>query len=265
MTKSNLAVCVLVLSFAAVSPVHAEELDFRFGIENFRWREYDAAGARLLQEKGPRVHVGVDWSVSAGSANNLFVDVGGTLYFGSADYDGQACNLITGICSPYQSDATYTGAQVQATFARRFGAATAGAELFGGGGFDAWRRDIEGDATVQGAIEDWYVFYVLAGVGGYWSGPDMRGNARLGLKYPFYTEEYPDSYDVSLRPEGRHSLFANVKVDFMRRGKPAWGLGVYYDSYRFDESDKERDGSVVVWQPKSKQDVVGVFASIPIR
>jgi hypothetical protein len=263
MKKSNLAAYAFVLSFGAVAPVCADEIDLRFGIENFRWREYDGS-ARLLEEKGPRVHVGVDWRAPLRSANNVFLNVGGTLYFGSVDYDGQACNISTGACSPYQSDTMYTGAQGYATFSRRFGG-TSGTELFGGAGFDAWRRDIDGDATVQGAIEDWYVFYALAGVGGYWNGSDMRGNVRIGVKYPFYTEEYPDSYDVTLRPEGRHSLFANVKFDFMRGSRPIWGLGVYYDSYRFDESDQERDGSVLVWQPKSRQETIGVFATIPMR
>lgn len=265
MRKQNAMVCALVLGLGGALPVRADELSLRFGIENFRWREYDTSGARLLEEQGPRVHLGLDWRRPVGSANDMFLDVGGTLYVGDVDYDGQACNISTNTCRPYQSDSTYTGLQAHATFARRFGGTSSGAELFGGGGFDTWRRNIDGDGTVRGAVEDWYVFYVLAGVGSYWNGSNMRANARIGVKYPFYTEEYPDAYDVTLNPDGRQSLFSTVRIDFTRDDKPLWGLGLYYDSYRFDESDRERDGSVLIWQPKSKQDAIGVFASIPIR
>ncbi|HKQ31371.1 MAG TPA: hypothetical protein VJS66_08810 [Burkholderiales bacterium] len=262
MIRLRLLACA-VLWCSVVNPIHAEELDLRFGIENFRWREYNASGGRLLEEKGPRVHVGVDWRAPIGNDDKLLLDVSGTFYFGHVDYDGQACTLA-GTCRPYQSDADYLGAQGRVLFVRRFGDVS-GFELFGGGGLDMWQRDIDGDTTVSGAIENWYVFYAAAGVGSYWRGPAVRGNARIGVKYPFYTEEYPDSYDVTLNPEGRPSLFAQLKFDFMNGSRPSWGLGIYYDSYRFDESDQERDGSVIVWQPESRQETIGVFATIPLR
>jgi hypothetical protein len=261
MHKLRLLLCSAVFLCGAVS-AHADELDLRFGAESFRWREYDGS-TRLLKETGPRVHVGVDWRTPLGNDERVLFDVSSTVYFGTADYDGQACTL-SGTCRPYQSDATYSGVQGRALFVRRFGDVS-GTELFGGGGIDSWRRDIDGDATVSGAIEYWTVFYAIAGAGGYWNGPSTRGHARIGAKYPFYTTEYPDSYDVTLNPEGRPSLFAEVKFDFLNHGKRSWGLGAYYDSYRFAESDHEHDGSVAVWQPKSRQEVVGVFATIPLR
>jgi hypothetical protein len=262
MTRIRLLACA-ILWCSVANPTRAEEIDFRFGVENFRWREYDSAGARLLEEKGPRVHAGIDWRIPIGNSRNMLLDASGTLYLGRVDYDGQACDLSNN-CRPYQSDTDYLGMQARVLLVRRFGDAS-GFELFGGGGFDSWQRDIAGDATVSGAIENWYVFYAAAGGGGYWRGTATRGNARLGVKFPFYTEEYPDSYNVTLNPEGRHSLFAQVKLDFLNGSRPGWGLGFYYDSYRFDESDRERDGPVTVWQPKSRQDVMGVFATIPLR
>jgi hypothetical protein len=249
------------LLFGVVPGVQADEFDFRFGVEHFRWREYDG-GTRLLEEKGPRVHLGVDWKTPL-QGNNLFLDLSGTLYLGRVDYDGQACSL-GGSCTPFNADADYLGVQARGLFARRFGDAS-GLELFGGGGFDAWQRDIQGHGGVSGATENWYVFYLAGGVGGYWGTPTTRGSARIGIKYPLYTEEYPDTYDVTLNPEGQVSPFAEVKFDFMSGGRRSWGLGFYYETYRFAESDKERDGSVVIWQPKSHQETIGVFATIPLR
>jgi hypothetical protein len=199
-----------------------------------------------------------------GSDNKLFLDVAGTLYVGYGNYDGQACNTA-GTCYPYQTDVDYGGFQAEGTILRRFGSGS-GAEVFGGAGIDNWRRDIKGSSAVQGAIEDWYVFSLLAGGGGYWTGASTRGHAHVGVRYPISTTEYPDAYDVTLHPDGRPSLFARVKFDLMSNGGQSMiGFGLYYDTYRFAESDRERDGSVVVWQPKSRQDVAGIFMTIPLR
>jgi hypothetical protein len=261
MTKVRWFICSILLLSASVSvTASADEMNLRLGAEHFRWREYDARG-KLLEEKVARFHGGVDWRMPL--SNQLFLDVTGTLYIGYGDYDGQACNT-SGTCYPYQTDVDYVGAQAQGLILRRFGSG-AGAEVFGGAGLDHWRRDIKGDATVSGAIEDWYVFSLLAGGGGYWTGQSTRGYAHVGVKYPVSTTEYPDAYDVTLHPDGRPSLFARVKFDFLSNGQPTIGFGLYYDCYRFAESDRERDGSVVVWQPKSRQDVAGLFMTIPLR
>ncbi len=58
------------------------------------------------------------------------------------------------------------------------------------------------------------------------------------------------------------SWFARFAADFIAVGKPQWGLGVYYDSYRFARSDVERIGSIIVWQPQSNQDVIGLYAVV---
>jgi hypothetical protein len=248
--------------YAGVIASARADLGIWFGAESFRWREFDDSGARLLEESGPRFRVGADWSWAFGEPR-LLLDVRGSIYLGSVDYDGQACTLA-GACTPFQTDTEYTGAEAGATVTRRFGEAFGG-EVFAGGGVDTWRRDVKGRGSVRGAIEDWYVFYAVAGGGIYRSGATSRFDARLGVKYPFYTEEFPDTYDVVLNPEGRPSLFARISADFLDGGRPRWGLGAYYDRYRWDRSDREQDGSVLVWQPESHQDVFGLYATIYLR
>lgn len=86
--------------------------------------------------------------------------------------------------------------------------------------------------------------------------------AHVGVKYPLYATNVPNSFDVTLEPKGRASLFARVATDFIGAGRPRWGIGIYYDSYRFAMSDIEQVGSVLIWQPESRQDVIGIFTSV---
>ena len=234
------------------------DVSLDFGAESFRWREFDA-GAQLLEETGPRYRVGATWRQPVGVAQRDLLELSGALYFGNIDYDGQACTL-SGSCTPFKTDADYAGAVAEGVFARRVGASQTG-EIFWGGGIDTWRRDIKGSGGVSGAIEDWAALYLLAGGGAHWTSAGAQYRARAGLKYPFYTSNKPDSFNVTLEPKGRASLFARFTTDFVSAGRPQWGIGIYYDSYRFATSDTERDGSVVIWQPQSKQDVVGIYTT----
>lgn len=252
---------LLVLLTLAVGPVGEAlaEWSLDLGVESFRWQEFDA-GARLLEETGPRFRVGGTWRLPVGIEQRDLFQLRGAIYLGNVDYDGQACTL-SGSCSPFKTDATYGGATVEATYARRFGAQPMG-ELFVGGGTDSWRRNIKGSGGVSGAIEDWSVLYAIAGGGANWTGPEANTHARIGVKYPVYATNVPDAFDVTLRPKGRASLFARVTTDFISAGRPRWGIGAYYDSYRFAMSNIEQVGSVQIWQPESRQDVVGVFTSV---
>ena len=261
MVKWRSLVFFTVLFFGTIGDAFAD-LGLQVGVERFRWREY-SAGARLLEESGPRYHAGAVWRRPFATDERLILQVQGSLYFGRVDYDGQACTL-SGSCVPFMTDADYRGLTVDAMVARRFGGESGG-EVFGGGGVDTWRRSIKGRGNVQGATEDWTVLFVSVGGGGFWTAPTARFHLQAGLKYPIYTQNLPDAYDVVLEPKGRTSLFARFATDFLSGGKPQWGLGIYYDSYRFGESDKERSGSVLIWQPKSNQDVLGLYATIYLR
>jgi hypothetical protein len=238
----------------------AAEVNLECATEAFVWREFDENG-RILKESGPRFRFGAQWQHAFDVAQRNLLYVRGALYLGRVDYDGQAQNISTGERSPFQTDAYYVGAIAEAMYARRFGPLSASGEVFVGGGIDNWRRDVEGRDGVAGAIEDWTVFYVLAGGGGHWQSVTKRYHAQAGFKYPFYTHEVPGAFDVVLEPKGRLSFFARVSTDFITAGRARWGLGLYYDSYRFDQSDTERAGRLLIWQPESHQDTLGFFGT----
>ena len=260
--KSIAVSALLLLGFARAAPA---ELSIQLGAEYFRWEEFNGGGSRLLEESGPRIRVGADWRIPFGAEHQYLLQAQGSVYGGRVEYDGQACTVSTpSVCNPFMSDTDYLGATAEATVARRFGA-DPGLEVFAGGGVDSWRRKIQGDGSVQGAIEDWATIYLVAGGGAYWTNSSSRLHARAGVKYPAYTEELPDLYDVTLNPKGRASFFARFSTDFLSGGQPYWGFGVYYDSYRWDESDRERTGSVLVWQPESRQDLIGLYGTYYFR
>jgi hypothetical protein len=259
MVRKRLLVFVLpALTFSADA---FADIGLTAARESFRWREYDAAGARLLEETGPRYHFGAEWRHALRSDERLSLRLRGSLYFGDIDYDGQACTISSGSCTPFQTDADYNGVTAEGILAWRIGPI---GQVFAGGGFDSWRRDIKGRGNVSGAIENWTTFYAAAGGGASWRYPSIHLDARAGLKLPIITDEETD-FGVSLNPKGRFSIFAELSTDVMQGDRAVWGVGLYYDSYRFDESDRERAGSLVIWQPESRQEVVGVRAVVYLR
>ena len=254
----------LFLAFAGFPyAVPAQEFGLELGVEHFRWREYEA-GARLLEETGPRLRLGGQLRMPLDANERDAFELRGGVYFGGVDYDGQACTPARD-CVPFETDADYRGAFLEGLLVRRL-MPTSPVELFAGGGIDGWQREIEGRGSVLGVEEHWTVFYLLAGAGAFWTGDAVRYRARAGFKYPFYTDESAEFFDVTLNPEGELSYFARVSADFLERGRRQWTVGLYYDSFRFDQSDPESVGAnLIVFQPESRQDTIGLYTLIYLR
>jgi hypothetical protein len=257
----NSKIRLAMVAISAAFPVVAGAADGAFsgGIESFRWQEFDAGGARLVKESGPRFFFGADVRTPLGRASSVYLDAGGRAYIGDEDYDGQACNILTGSCVPLKSDTFYIGALAEALFRWTFRSAP-GFELFGGGGLDNWLREIDDTATAVGGSEYWTAFYLKAGAG-YRATAKSSPRFDVGLKYPFYAFNDTDT-GVALEPRGRASAFARASIGLGSSPGSRWHIGAYYDSYRFAESDHEFLLSVIgiieVWQPESEQDVIGV-------
>lgn len=255
----------LLLVLAGSCPVaRAQQFALELGVEHFRWREFQE-GARLLEETGPRYRVGGRLTAPLDGSGQDAFELRGGIYFGGIDYDGQACDQFLN-CVPFETDADYRGAFFEGLFAHRF-APDSAFELFAGGGVDGWQREIQGRGSVLGVEEHWTAFYLLGGAGARWTRAAVQYRARAGLKYPFYTDESAEAFDVTLNPEGELSWFADLGAELLERGRARWGLGVYYDSFRFDASDPEPvvGTNLIVLQPESRQDTVGIYGLIYLR
>jgi hypothetical protein len=83
---------------------------------------------------------------------------------------------------------------------------------------------------------------------------------------PLVTSEHVDlGSGVDLEPGLKPSAFANFQFDFGSGRHNRFGAALYYDSYRFSESDPEllsSGGSTyLVVQPRSHMDVYGLRLS----
>ena len=249
---------LVLLTFIPASMVYAQqpsEYFLQVGVEHFTWAEFDQ-GERLLDETGSRYFVALD----AEATIDQFWKSGffAKLYGGGVEYDGQLTNGAA-----HSSDTDYDGWSVEFDFRRALTMETIreankGWWLRFGLGYDLWRRNLLG---ASGYIEEYRIVFGRLGV----IHDSNRWRLQAGLKYPFNNSEevglskFGFDEDPRLSPQGSFSLYGQLKYRLSSR----WGLGLYYDSYRFKESDEEplRVNGVVtryVYQPESHQDTIGL-------
>lgn len=250
-------VCCATLTIAANEARAATEWMLQAGVEDFRWREFDG-GTRLLEESGARYSLGIGLESPMSPDSLTVFNAEGKLYFGTVDYDGQACNVLTSVCVPSASETDYDGIMAEASVSRRYPKDQGGAfEVFGAAGIDSWTREIRSTATASGGSEDWTVFYGRAGAGWRTSAYALRA----GVKLPLAVDEATD-FGVDLEPKGRVSLFLGFTASVHDSPRQSWSINAFYDSYRFAESDHvlvwTNLGLLEVWQPESHQDVLGL-------
>lgn len=238
------------------------------GVEQFRWREIDTDKRQLLEESGQRYSVAVNFDNLRRLNSGVVYSFGGKLYLGSVDYNGET--QLTSI--PVQSTTSYFGLQFDALGGYRFERRLHGLDLLAGVGVDFWLRSIKdsyvrGLGQVRGADEDYYAFNAKLGLGYFHEMGNARHYLQAGLKYPFYVYEYGYQVaadNVTLNPKGRVSFFARYQWEFGNAAHSRWGASLYYDSYRFSQSNTVIDTAngvptgYIVWQPESHQDVYGV-------
>ena len=238
------------------------------GVEKFNWREFSSNGRELLNESGPRFSFGGSYDNLRRLNSGELFSVGGKLYAGAVDYDGET--QITAV--PVQSTTNYFGVQFDAMGGYRYARRLHGFDLLGGVATDFWLRSIDdtyvpGLGQVYGGDEEYFVFSAKLGLGYFHEMGKARHYLQTGIKYPFFVYEYAyplSTDDITLKPKGRPSLFAKYQIEFGSTMRNRFGLTIYYDSYRFDQSDAvvETRGGVstgfVVWQPESHQDILGI-------
>ncbi len=257
----------------------SDNFSVQVGAESFYWREFDA-GLRLLEEKGARLRVGVGLDNFQRVDSGFLYGMDGAVHLGRVDYDGQACSVVNPAqCVPYKSDTDYFGLELEGLGGFRFAQAKHGVEIFGGMGVDSWLRKIKAGDGVAGAKEEYFVLNSKFGAGFFHRLDSWSYHLQAGIKYPFYVYEYvlqDTADDLDLSPRGRASGFANFRVNLAPRARNPVSLIVYYDSYRFAESDLELqtvNGAPLVIagntyyarQPESRQDVFGIQLAIQFR
>lgn len=258
LVKLFLACSAVFVAWMSQASAATREWEFSFGIENFRWREFDN-GAQALEESGFRYGLGFGVEFPVSADGQAVLSAVGKLYFGTVNYDGQTINLSTGARTPATSETNYDGLLVEASVARRYPQGPGKAfEVFSTAGIDAWTREIKSTSAASGYAEDWSVIYAAVGAG--WRAPTY--SARAGVKLPVLVDETVDFWSAELKPEGKVSLFLRLSAKLRQEPLNIWIVQAYYDSYRFDESDlvfgSTGFASGWVWQPESHQDVLGL-------
>jgi hypothetical protein len=246
-------------------------MEFRVsaGSESFLWEEFDINGVKLLDESGFRHFVAFD---SDSRLNRYWQsDFGGRVYSGTVEYSGQTQSGR----QTEPTDTDYDGVQLEIGFSYfpepdgMYRTGRSGVRM--AVGVDSWRRGIHDSWTVgspavltPGYVENYTTVY--GRLGAHYSGEGGWG-FNVGAKYPLRTTETIgleavgfDS-DVTLNPQGRFTLYADVGMRFSR----SWGAQLYYDSYHFAESDPEPvqsgGATYLVWQPESRQETLGFKVS----
>jgi hypothetical protein len=277
LSPKHRSVVVLCSLLGLLPPAYADQspaLSILGGVEQFRWREIDTDKRELLEESGQRYSVAVNYDNLRRLNSGSVYSVGGKLYLGAVDYDGET--QLTSI--PVQSTTTYFGMQVDALGGYRFASHLHGLDILAGGGLDFWWRSIDdtyvpGLGQVYGGDEVYRALYAKVGLGYFHEMGKARHYVQAGLKYPFYVYEYGyQDYadDLTLNPKGRVSFFAKYQWEFGGTTLSRWGATLYYDSYRFSQSDAEimtANGVpiAIAWQPESHQDVYGLQIGLYFR
>ena len=132
----------------------AERTAFYAGSEYYSWREYDAAGARILEESGPRYFMGISDTKEMAPQWEMAFDM--RVYGAHVNYDGKTNSTPP---QPLTTHTDYHGLNAELTvigflngeFApHRWG-------ILGALGVDAWQRDINSKLTVAGYTETYHI------------------------------------------------------------------------------------------------------------
>lgn len=237
--------------------------------EYFKWEEFQPKNVQVLEETGPRGAIGIAWSNLRTPSGGPVYRAYAKLYGGYVDYDGQT-NSTPPV--PVKTETHYLGIQAEGVGGYRFGGRV-GWELVSGIGFDTWLRDLQDSTDILGnPVGGYNEFYAVlnAKLGvGLFTRFDYFGFAmRAGPKLPLVAWERVHLYDgMDLMPKPSLSWFGTAEFTFGGRGKDNVTLSVYYDSYRFKESDPELltfDGYPIDYyvQPDSDMTVYGVRLAV---
>lgn len=247
---------ILCMFILISSSALANEFDVYAKAESFTWKEYDN-GTQILKESGPIYGIGATGKFYI--RDKLTIKPKVELFGGTIDYDGQACNIMSGICFPSKTDTDYVGIKTEVDLGLKFmpfGSLSIGP--FAGLGYRYWERDIKSTANATGIIEKWSSYYTRVGalldlnISKVW-----KMFAEGGVKLPVYNENRVDNYDVTVKPGEKPSFFAEIgtKISILK-------TSIFYEGMRFSKSPDVYKGTFRYWQPESKADMYGINIGI---
>jgi hypothetical protein len=236
-------------------------------LQYFTWEE-SLGGRRLVHEQGVLYSAGAAVAVDLlqTAAGALTLRGKGELFGGMVDYDGQTQRGL-----PVNTDVSYVGTRAEGALGWAVPLARSRLEPFAGLGYRWWLRDIHDATTTDpsrsealGYMEHWESAYTKLGMAvSHRLGREWRLFAEAGGKYPFYNantihleiETAPHTVVVNpvVKPTPRWSAFAELGARYRR-----FRLAFFYEGYRVGQSPVRHIGPLGLFQPQSKEDLVGV-------
>lgn len=229
-------------------------------LEYFTFHEY-SGGNRLLREYGPRLQAGASRTYNRDDVT-FTPRISGMI--GQVNYDGHTWGG-----TPTGTDVRYLGFGFGADVGVIYHlVAESRFEPYFGLGWDYWRRDIRTTEFATGYLETWDSIFARGGARGNADlkigGTVFKGYGELGFKMPLSTQNSARIEGIgkaNVHPKGAASLYGALGLI-----RDKWRFGMFYDSWRFRESDPvvvgvDNTGTpFALVQPKSRADIVGLEA-----
>ena len=234
--------------------------DWGVAFQHFRWAEYGEDDIRLLEETGFLYGLTQELAYRKGVFGWR---QGAGLFLGEVDYDGYTWDF-----DPIQTDVAYIMGNIYLDFepACQWPSGFLVKGILGLAG-RLWLRDLDDTKTelgtrVGGVEEWWWSLYARAGAGlEYPLGQMGRIFGDAGIKLPIYARNdatffVQGSPGVDLAPEPAIAPFAKIGWRWKKIK-----VCLFYDTLRFDASDRVKSGTYELYQPESEADMIGLDLS----
>jgi len=224
-----------------VKDAHQQTLYHR--TDRYTWKEFDPNGSRLLKESGYLNAIGIDFktTINDKSSNETNLEV----YTGDVNYEGQTWDGTALSASPH-----YRGFKTESIFYNKTGMENI--DMLLGIGYNSWQRGLKDTPTVNGYEEKWAIAYTKVGM------LQKKNNFswELGLKYPLYSRNRVEEFDVTVKPDQQVSFYGELGLKLAKNVD----LALTYDSMRFSASDPVYSTVLKqeLLQPQSKADIWGL-------
>ena len=226
-------------------------------VENFEWKEF-VDGHQLLKESGPLAGVGGLLDVDTGIGFHL--QGMGEIFFGRIDYDG-----ATQAGNPVDSKTKYRGFLAEADLMAPLKATPyVYLKPYAGVGGRIWQREIEDSGEALGYEEYWSTIHGILGIGvAVKARPDTELFGKAAVKMPIDNRVTydlsnlggPDDTEVEPGKEASPYFEAGIKFKNVT-------IAGYYEQLKFSKSNTADADGVLVFQPESEAEIIGLRAGV---